>query len=137
MGIFVFPIKIYIEDTDYGGVVHHSNYLKFFERARTEWMESISLGYAWQQANQVLFVIRAANLDYLKPVRLGDAVEVVSTISILGGASMTFEQHLRPAQTIDTILCKAEIKVVCIDSSFRPRVLPDDLLQKIKMGDPA
>jgi acyl-CoA thioester hydrolase len=134
MDNFIFPVKIYIEDTDFGRVAYHANYLKFFERARSEWLESAGLGIEWQQQEQIYFVIRTVKLDYLKPARLNDHLEVISHINECRPASITFHQQLRKSETTDTILCKAEVKVVCVNEAFRPRALPQKLYEII-MGE--
>ncbi len=127
MKAFIFPMKVYIEDTDFGKVVYHSNYLKFFERARSEWMASLGMGMAWQFEQQVFFAVRSVTIDFLKPARLTDEVEVVSEIKSVSATSLIFSQQLRKTLTTDTILCKAEVKVVCLDQTFRPRPLPRQL----------
>ncbi len=127
--MFIYPLRIYIEDTDYGGIVYHANYLKFFERARSEWAEQIGWGMEWQKSQQLAFVIRSATLDFLKPARLHEKVEVVTRIQEIKAVSMVFDQHLRRLDSSDIILCKAVIKVVCVDANLRPHVLPDFLHQ--------
>lgn len=134
MNQFIYPLKVYIEDTDYGGVVYHSNYLKYFERARTEWAEQLGLGIAWQNDQKIYFPVRSANLDYLRPARLGDVLEVVSSIAQLKPASLLYSQYLRLVHTPDTILCKAEIKIACVDHTFKPCVIPRCLLHDIITG---
>jgi acyl-CoA thioester hydrolase len=124
---FVFPLKVYIEDTDYGGVVYHSNYLKFFERARSEWLETIGIDPDWQKEQDCYFVIRAVTIDFLKPAKLNDRVEVLSEIKEVTRTSIIFSQQLRKAQTTDTILCKAEVRVVCVDQTIRPKALPGQI----------
>lgn len=129
MTSFIFPLRVYIEDTDLGGIVYHANYLKFFERARSEWAEQIGWGIDWQREQGVFFTVRYANVDFLKPALVHQKVEVVSRIIQVRLASMIYEQHLRLAETPDTILCKAEIKIACVDNTLRPRALPDGLTQ--------
>jgi tol-pal system-associated acyl-CoA thioesterase len=137
MNEFIFPIKVYIEDTDYGGVVYHSNYLKYFERGRSEWLESLGLGIEWQQEQKLYFPVRVANLDYLKPARLNDKLDVVSKIESMRPASIVFQQYLRPSRTTDTILCKASVTIVCVNQQFRPQALPHCQLHEIITGDQA
>jgi tol-pal system-associated acyl-CoA thioesterase len=127
MKSFIFPMKAYIEDTDFGGVVYHSNYLKFFERARSEWLDVLGMSIAWQLEQQVYFAIRSVNIDFLKPARLTDQLEVVSQMLSYTATSIIFSQQLRKTLTTDTILCNAEVKVVCLDQTFRPRPLPRQL----------
>jgi tol-pal system-associated acyl-CoA thioesterase len=137
MNEFIFPIKVYIEDTDFGGVVYHSNYLKYYERARSEWLESLGLGIDWQMAQKLYFPVRAANLEYLKPARLNAKLEVITRIESMRPTSIVFHQYLRPSQTTDTILSKASITIVCVNPQFRPQALPHCQLHEIITGDQA
>jgi acyl-CoA thioester hydrolase len=132
---FIFPVKVYIEDTDYGGVVYHAKYLNFYERARTEWITALGMGYEWQLAQKIYFVVRAITIDYLKPVRLGDTVEVVTRLGQLKPSSGIFQQHLRSAAAPDTILNTAEVRIVCVNDKFRPQNLPPCQLHEIITGD--
>jgi tol-pal system-associated acyl-CoA thioesterase len=125
---FIYPLKIQIEDTDFTGIVYHSNYLKFMERARSEWLEQMDCGMQWQREHQIMFVVYSANQVFLKPAYVHDQVEVVTKIISMSPASITFDQHLRLANTTDKILCKAEIKIACINPDLRPRTLPESTL---------
>lgn len=129
MAQFIFPLRVYIEDTDLGGIVYHANYLKFFERARSEWAEHLGFGIKWQQENGILFPVRYAKIDYLKPAKVLQECEVVSKIINVRSASIIYDQYLRLAGTTDNILCKAEIKIACVDTHLRPRGLPKGLNQ--------
>jgi acyl-CoA thioester hydrolase len=123
----IFPLRVYVEDTDFGGIVYHANYLKFFERARSEWAEDLGWGMEWQQAQGIYFTVRYADIHFLKPARVHQKLEVVSRVVQVRPASFISDQHLRPRDTNDTILCKAEIKIACVDRNLRPQVLPDEL----------
>lgn len=125
---FIFPLRIYIEDTDCVGIVYHSNYLNYFERARSEQAEHLGFGIAWQRENNIYFTICYANINYLKPARVWEEVEVVTTITRAKGASLIYDQYLRLASVPDSILCKAEIKVACVDTQFKPQALPGRIL---------
>jgi acyl-CoA thioester hydrolase len=135
MNEFIFPIKVYIEDTDFGGVVYHANYLKFYERARTEWINSLGLGFAWQQQQKILFVVRAITIDYLKPIRLDESLEVVTRLEQIKSASLVFQQYLRSTSAPDTILNTAAVRIVCINDKFRPQSVPPCQLHAILTGD--
>ena len=117
-----------------GGVVYHSNYLNYFERGRSEWAEQAGLGIEWQKEQGIYFLVRYAKLDYLKPARLHEIVEVVSNIKEVRLASIIYDQHLRLQASPDTILCKGEIKVVCIGNDFKPCELPQKMTNFI--GEP-
>ena len=135
MNEFIFPVKVYIEDTDYGGVVYHSNYLKYYERARSEWIAQLGMGIEWQNEHKIYFVIRAITIEYLKPVRLFETVEVVTQISSLKQSSAIFRQYLRSPLAPDTILNTAEVRAVCVNEAFRPQALPPCQLHDILTGD--
>ncbi len=128
---FVYPLRVHIEDTDCTGLVFHANYFNFMERARSEWIENLGMGIAWQKEHELLFVIHSAAIQFLKPARVHEYVEVVSVIKTLKPASIIFAQHLRLAGQPDKILCKAEIKVVCVDKNIQPAALPETFYEKI------
>lgn len=128
MNEFVFPLRVYVEDTDFGGIVYHANYFKYFERARSEWAEHLGFGLEWQRDEKIYFVVREAEIDYLKPAKVHQKVEVVTRIASAKKASITYDQYLRFSESPDTILCKANIKTVCIDQNMRPTALPTGLM---------
>lgn len=131
---FIFPLRVYIEDTDYGGIVYHANYLKYFERARSEWAEQFGFGIEYQQQEKIYFTICYAKIDYLRPAKLHQQVEVVSYMKEIRQASIIYDQYLRPSATPDTILCRAEVKIACVDPLLKPRPLPAKFF---KMEKPA
>lgn len=123
---FSFTLRVYYEDTDAGGVVYHANYLRFFERARTEWLRS--LGYEQHhlgQSEHRIFVVRGVTTRFLAPARLDDVLAVHSCLTKLGRASLTFRQTcLRHGQT----LVHADVQVGCLDArTFKPAALPTSL----------
>lgn len=122
---FIYPLRIYFDDTDALGTVYHANYLKFMERARSEWMEQVGYGLAWQRKHNIGFVIHSVQMQFLRPGRLHDQVEVISKIANLRRASMVYEQHLRLKDQPDKILCTADVKIACIDNKMRPCPLPE------------
>ncbi len=126
----VFSLRVWIEDTDFGGVVYHANYLKFFERARSMWAEEVGWGLAWQQAKGVMFAVRTAELDYRRPARLGELLQVETQITRLGRASIDFSQIiycLRHHQQQATALCFAKIKIACVQAGMKLCSLPKEL----------
>jgi len=139
---FLLPIRVYYEDTDAGGVVYHSNYIKFFERARTEWLRQ--LGYELDelaQEEQLLFVVRAVSCEYLRPAQFNDELFVSAEIIELGKTSIQFEQKvMRAAKETDppntdscVILAKGLVTVVSVDArKFRPKRLPTNILETIQ-----
>ena len=128
---FSWPIRVYWEDTDAGGVVYHARYLHFFERARTEWLRSTGISQTdLRQENDVLLVVKDAYLDILRPARIDDALSATVHIAKIGHASFLVHQELWRGSDC---LSKADIKVACIRAgSFKPCGLPDDVDQALK-----
>lgn len=131
---FFWPVRVYYEDTDAGGVVYYANYLKFFERARTERLRAIGIEQdALRRDSGVLFVVKSINLEYLKPARFNDALLVTADIGELRRASLSFIQEIRRGGADGDKLCVAEARVACLsDGELRPAAIPDFLLQRIK-----
>lgn len=120
---FVFPVRIYYEDTDAGGVVYHANYLRFMERARTEWLRDH--GYEINKLEQdfgFLFAVRSVSIDYLKPAYLNDLLSIQVSIARTGRVSLDIDQEVYRDKVL---LCRARIKLagVAVDT-FRPMALP-------------
>jgi len=131
----VLPIRIYYEDTDAAGVVYYASYLRFCERARTEWLRS--LGFQQQQlltARGIAFVVRSVDARFLSPARLDDALELVTRIVELRGASLTFEQQLfREGE----LLFDSRIGIACIDTlRNRPTPIPQDMRISMQTSNP-
>lgn len=138
MGEFRWPVRVYYEDTDSGGVVYYANYLKFMERARTEWLRGLGFEQDDLRARAgVIFAVRSVTIDYLKPARFNDQLQVVSTLRQCRRASLEFHQcveRLSATTGNPEKLCEAAIKIACLDSgSFRPRPLPDALLTEMTL----
>lgn len=124
---FTWPARVYWEDTDGGGIVYHANYLRFLERARTEWLRAlgVSQGTLAGEAG-VLFTVVSLSVAYRRPARLDDALEVSCEPERAGRASLRFRQCIRRGEEM---LLEAEVRVACIDAqSLRPRGLPHFLL---------
>lgn len=113
MSHFSFPIRVYIEDTDAGGIVFYANYLRFMERARTEWLRAcgIELDH-WQNEQRRLFVVRSVNIDYLSPARFNDQLTATAQVSTLKSRSLTLQQSVMRG---DTVLTRSTVALVCID----------------------
>ena len=125
MSVFEWPVRVYYEDTDAGGVVYYANYLRFLERARTEWLRSLGFGQRdLMQESGILFAVRSVEIDYLHPARFDDELRVEAWVERVSRVSLTFGQRIvRPA---DTLICTASVKVACLDSAgFRPVAIPD------------
>jgi acyl-CoA thioester hydrolase len=128
---FDWPVQVYWEDTDAGGVVYHSQYLNFMERARTEWLRH--LGFIQTQMREtlgVLFVVRHIDMNYKKPAKFDDALIVRTCLINQGRSFITFEQSILRS---DEMLTSATVKVVCIDAEkFKPVSIPKLMLQRFE-----
>lgn len=130
---FIWPIRVYYEDTDAGGVVYYANYLKFFERARTEWLNALGIDQVQLLQANVAFAVRKAEVDYLKPAVLNDQLTIVSRITQVKGVSVVFEQQLYPSNDSQRVLCQANIKVVCLTlNSFTPCPIPTVVREELQ-----
>ncbi|CUI04283.1 4-hydroxybenzoyl-CoA thioesterase family active site [Janthinobacterium sp. CG23_2] len=129
--VFSWPVRVYYEDTDAGGIVFYANYLKFFERARTEWLRAAKVGQqALRDEHGAIFVVKNASIDYHAPARLDDALNLTLSIEKLGHASVLF---LQQAWHGDVLLASARVKVGCVDAAtLRPRALPDPTAAKMR-----
>jgi len=125
---FVWPVRVYYEDTDSGGVVYYANYLCFLERARTEWLRALGYGQAEMAVERgLLFAVRELHLELLRPARLDDRLLVSARVDERRGASLVFAQEIVLEGEGRKPLCRARVRVACLDSGFRPSRLPDDL----------
>ncbi len=123
---FSWPVRVYYEDTDSGGVVYYANYLKFFERARTEWLRSSGLNQdKLAQEEGLIFVVRRALLDFLRPARLDDVLEVTVEPLKLARVYVDLAQEARCGTQV---LARAEIRVACLSRrAFKPAAMPQFL----------
>lgn len=130
---FLMPVRVYYEDTDSGGVVYYANYLRFLERARTEWLRSQGIEQDQLRAQfGVLFAVRSLTIDYHRPARFNDLLEVSVRVVRLGKASMEFEQSIT-CQVDQQQLASARVKVACLDAVlFKPKPIPDEMWKEIQ-----
>ncbi len=123
---FVFPIRIYYEDTDAGGVVYHANYLRYMERARTEWLRE--LGYELiklEQEKGFIFAVRTVNIDFLKPAFLNDLLQVYVTVARKGKVSLGIQHEIYRE---NILVCRADVKLAGLATgSFRPQAIPFEI----------
>ena len=128
---FAFPVRIYWEDTDAGGVVYHAQYLAFMERARSEWMRGIGFGQELlRETYGLCFVVRSMSIDFRAPARLDDSLAVSVGLAQCRGASLVFAQEVRRD---GELLVGAEVKVAAVSAeTFRPQAIPDALLAAFK-----
>ena len=128
---FQWPVRVYWEDTDAGGLVFYANYLKFFERARTEWLRS--LGIEQQQLKDQtggMFVVAETNVRYLRPARLDDELIVTARLVESGRASMTIQQQ---AVLKNVVLCAGTIRIGWVDAaSMQPARIPNNIIENLR-----
>ena len=129
--MYSLPVRVYWEDTDAGGVVYHAQYLAFLERARSEWMRANGYGQdRLRQEHDLVFAVRAMAVDFLKPARLDDALQVTAQLRDCRRASAVFDQAvLRDGVTLLT----AQVRVAALDAGgFRPKAIPAGLHTQLK-----
>ncbi|MEO6078725.1 MAG: tol-pal system-associated acyl-CoA thioesterase [Steroidobacteraceae bacterium] len=131
MSEFCWPVRVYYEDTDAGGVVYHASYLRYFERGRTEWLRAQGCSQAQLIKEQaVVFTVVSLDIQYHKPARLDELLQVVTQPKVAGGASLEFEQQLQ--RDDGHVLARGKALVACVDAtSFKPRRLPAALRMRI------
>ena len=128
---YIWPVRVYWEDTDAGGIVFYANYLKFFERARTEWLRS--LGIQQQQLKDEtggMFVVAETSVKYLRPARLDDELIVTASLLQSGRASMTIQQEVLLK---NTVLCQGTIRIGWVDvASLQPSRIPQNIIESLR-----
>jgi acyl-CoA thioester hydrolase len=128
---YSFPVRVYFENTDADGVVYHSEYLKFLERARTEWLRHLGFDHqALARTHRAAFIVSSLVIDYLKPARLDETVAVSVQLESLGKVRCVFAQEIRRE---DEVLVKAKVTVACVNGeSFKPLEIPEALRRKME-----
>lgn len=127
---FNFPVRVYIEDTDAGGIVYYVNYLKFMERSRTEFLRSLGYDKPAVLNDRLLLVVHSAEINYRLPARLDDQLQVSTQVALLKRSSVTFEQKVTRG---NQLLCDGLIRIACVDGdSFKPSALPTDIHAQLK-----
>ncbi len=128
---FTFPIRVYYEDTDAGGVVYYANYLKFFERARTEMLRAMGFEQDEIKAKDgVIFAVRSVQVDYLRPALFNNLLQVSADITKIKKASLTFSQQIN--RDGELLLCTGIIRIACLDAdTLRPKAIPEYLLESL------
>ncbi|KAF1046848.1 tol-pal system-associated acyl-CoA thioesterase [Xylophilus sp.] len=136
---FAFPIRVYWEDTDAGGIVFYANYLKFFERARTEWLRSLGIGQQrLREEAGGMFIVTSSEVQYLRPARLDDQLLVTAELAEAGRARLTIAQRALPApahraDAPAAALCTGTIRIGWVDAgTLRPARIPSSILQAIQ-----
>ena len=127
MSEFIWPVRVYYEDTDSGGVVYYANYLRFMERARTEYLRHF--GFEQDQLSAevgVIFAVRSVEVDYRRPARFNELLEVSASIVQRGGASITFHQEVRRN---GEVLCSGRVKIASLEAgTLRPVAIPKQIV---------
>ncbi|EAR54100.1 hypothetical protein SKA34_03099 [Photobacterium sp. SKA34] len=130
LNVFKWPVTIYYEDTDVGGVVYHANYLKFFERARTEYLRKVGLNQQQLFSQNMSFVVRSLNIDFLRGAKLDDQLMVHTVAQNTRRASIEFSKEL--VNNNNEVLCKVLVKIACVDpTKMKPIALPEQLKLEI------
>src|SRR5690554_2761330 len=130
MAAFAIPIRIYIEDTDAGGLVYYVNYFKFMERCRTEFLRSLGYDKPAILDGGLLLVVHSAQANYRRPARLDDALQATAQVVKLARTYVEFEQKILRA---DELLCEAKIRVACVDgTTMKPHAISASMYDQIK-----
>ncbi len=140
---FVWPVRVYYEDTDSGGVVYYANYLKFMERARTEWLRTLGVEQdALLRNEKIIFAVRRASVEYVKPARFNDELLILTSISAMRRVSITFEHNIylqreyAKAGERAPLLCSGVVEVASLDGdAFKPTHIPSHLVMELKGAD--
>lgn len=130
---FNWQVRVYYEDTDSGGVVYYANYLRFMERARTEWLRTLGVEQdTLSQQEGLIFAVRSIQLEYVKPAKFNDLLDVSVAISKTGKASLTFDQAISQAEGQKQLLCDGKVKIACLNcETFRPQAIPENIRREL------
>jgi len=129
--LFHWPVRVYYEDTDAGGVVYHASYIAFYERARTEMLRQCGFTQQTLLEQQVAFVVRRLTVDYIAAARLDDLLQIESEVSELGRATMTFRQRMLNSE--GKLINEAEVLIACINTHrMKPIALPKSIVAEFK-----
>lgn len=126
LNLFTFPIRVYYEDTDAGGVVYHSQYLNFMERARTEWLRHLGFEQTFlRESLNILFVVHSMQIQFKKPAKFDDLLQVSSQLINLRLGSFECQQKISREEEV---LIEAQVKIACVDAlTFKPTGIPTQI----------
>jgi len=129
---FNWSVRVYYEDTDSAGIVYHASYLRFLERARTEWLRKLGFELpVLTSDHQVLFTVSRMRIDYLRPAYFNDLLQVSLALTRMGGASFVLDQSVGRAPR--ELICRAEVRIACVDATtLRPRPIPHAVGMELK-----
>ncbi len=129
MGQFALPLRVYIEDTDAGGIVYYVNYLKFMERSRTEFLRTLGYDRPAILEGGLLLVVHSSEVNYLRPARLDDQLQVTSKVEKLARTYVDFSQQVLRD---NNLLCEGNIRIACVQAAtMKPAALPSDMHMRI------
>lgn len=127
---FNWPVRVYYEDTDAGGVVYHASYLKFFERARTEWLRAVGFNQSLLHEQNIVFVVSELSIKYVKPAKLDAELNVILNIQAVKKASLQFQQVIYDNQ--QNLIAHAQVRVACLRAdTLKPSAMPPVILKSI------
>jgi acyl-CoA thioester hydrolase len=138
---FAWPVRVYWEDTDAGGIVYYANYMRFMERARTEWLRALGIDQVQlKEEHGLIFVVVDVEAHYRRPARYGDQLQVTCTVRETTRASLTLDQQVYRAAAAQgagaELLLDGRVRAACLDArTYRPRPLPPQLWKQINAGD--
>lgn len=133
--VFTWPLRVYWEDTDAGGIVYYANYLRYFERARTEWLRALGIEQSALRAHSgAIFVVAEAQLRYRHPARLDDALLVTAEPTEISRAGLTIKQQAWLKEDSEArLLCEASVRVAWVNAStYKPTRIPPSILELLK-----
>lgn len=130
---YTISFRVYYEDTDAGGIVYYANYLKFFERARTEWLRELGIHQSFFLEQNIGFVVRTVTMDNISAAKFDDLLTVHSEITELKRASMKFEQYITNQN--NQLIAKAQVLVACVNTEqMKPRAIPPEISGALPHG---
>ena len=121
--LFEFKIRVYIEDTDAGGIVYHANHIRFMERARTEWLRASGIDHYWHQKDYN-FVVHKIALKYSRPILMDDLITVTASVVSCKASSFVLQQNIYRGEIM---LASGEVELACLSTDMKPRRIPDEI----------
>jgi len=134
--MFSWPVRVYYEDTDLGGVVYYANYLRFMERARTEWLRNLGVDQTRLLEDRgLIFVIVSAEVRYIQPARFNDLLQVAVQLDGRRRTVMDFVQEIRHETLDGDLLSQGRVQAACVEAdNFRPRPIPADIVERLEQS---
>lgn len=126
--LFEFPIRVYMEDTDAGGIVYHANHIRFMERTRTEWLRASGIDHYWHQKDYH-FVVHKIALKYMRAILMDDLITVTASVVSCKSTSFVLQQNIYRGEIM---LASGEVELACISADMRPLRLPNEIRELIQ-----